>query len=413
MLTVACKMRPCRSQLPLILLFLTSFIKTTICSHPDPQPPIGINLGPSYLTAAINTDHDSTRSLVKIEGDSYYKSFMRRNVWDEMSSSPQSVAVANLNADLSTLLKSTQKAPAAKKLLSIFKTLRTRTAKKLGHGVSYAVVGVPVYLSAESRKDVRTQLEAAGFKVLATIRQPALATTAFGYHSLEHQRREHCALNVDYNEASLDISILTTELGATDVLAHESYPQLGDDAMNLKIASLALDNEVSKAEHAPLKSLANQIHLHRKRNPSSKLRSKSLDASAFKNIRNANVSRLEDGGDAIETQHFSAIAAFLEKFMADHTYETHTGQQPWKPLLSDVSDILMAGDGSSRSFEGLRRTLAKSPTLSRLKDLGTDVGVAPAVEIASRGAAINGKGRMVKDAHYGDEEHKYIVHQEL
>ena len=32
------------------------------------QPAIGLNLGPSYLTAAIHNDPDATRDLVRIEG---------------------------------------------------------------------------------------------------------------------------------------------------------------------------------------------------------------------------------------------------------------------------------------------------------------------------------------------------------
>lgn len=43
-------------------------MSSTITPVAGLQPAIGINLGPSYLTAAIQTDQEATRELVKIEG---------------------------------------------------------------------------------------------------------------------------------------------------------------------------------------------------------------------------------------------------------------------------------------------------------------------------------------------------------
>ena len=58
-------------MLPTILhlsSILVLYISSTVTPVMGLEPAIGVNLGPSYLTAAIHTDQDGTRDLVRIEG---------------------------------------------------------------------------------------------------------------------------------------------------------------------------------------------------------------------------------------------------------------------------------------------------------------------------------------------------------
>ena len=47
---------------------LALYMSSTITPVAGLQPAIGINLGSSFLSAAIQTDQEATRELVKIEG---------------------------------------------------------------------------------------------------------------------------------------------------------------------------------------------------------------------------------------------------------------------------------------------------------------------------------------------------------
>lgn len=347
-------------------------------------------------------------------GDSYYRGFMRQDLWDGVPTARvPSFDKVDLTTHLPALLRSAYgTVPAAKKLHSSFKLLRTRASKALGREPVHVVVGVPTYISSKVRKDLRAELEAVGFQVLATIRQPALATEAYGFHAtLEDERREYTALNIDYNHASPDIALVTTEHRATDVVAQEPHPELGEDALDMKIASLAFNNEVGRSDQAPLTALAGQVQLQRKRSSiAGKLDLAALDHSSLKKVKGADILKLDEN-DSVEERHASDIVALLERFVSEQTYET-TGRQPWKPLLADLTSITVAGDGSSRSLEALRKALSGS-SLARLHDLGTRVGAVPAIELAVKGAAMNGKARMVQDKRYGDEEPHFMVHHEL
>lgn len=339
---------------------------------------------------------------------------MRQDLWDAASSSKvPSFNTSDLTTHLPALLRSAYgNVPAAKKLHSSFKLLRTRASKALGRETIHVVVGVPVYISSKARKDLRAELEAVGFQVLATARQPALATETFGFHTtLEIKKQEYTALNIDYNHASLDITLVTTEQGATDIVAHESHVELGEDALNTRIASLAFSNELGRSDQAPLSSFASQIQLQRKRSPAAgKLDLAALDHSSLKKVKGADVEKLNES-DSVEQQHATNVVALLERFVLEHTYET-AGQQPWKPLRSDLTSILIAGDGSVRSLDALRKALAGS-SLARLNDLGARPDAVSAIEVGATGAALNGNERMIQEPRYGDEEPRFIVHHEL
>ena len=79
----------------------------------------------------------------------------------------------------------------------------------------------------------------------------------------------------------------------------------------------------------------------------------------------------------------------------------------------EVVEVLVAGDGASRSVQSLRNALAESKLLSQLRDPGADrQATTSAADVTARGAALNAAERMVKDERYGDKGHKYITHQE-
>ena len=76
-----------------------------------------------------------------------------------------------------------------------------------------------------------------------------------------------------------------------EVLAYESFPLLGDDALNVQTAALVLGNDdkikISKQEYTPLQSLATQIQFERRRQriPSQKVDLAVLDASRLLQVR--------------------------------------------------------------------------------------------------------------------------------
>ena len=214
--------------------------------------------------------------------------------------------------------------------------------------------------------------------------------------------------------ASLDMTILTTSQGPNDVLAYSSHFELGEDTSNLKIAGLVFDGAIGRSDHSSLKAIVTQVNVRRREPLESGADPNDadilpLDLSDFSDFwaENIDPSKLA-GSDVVEHKHFSSIVIALEELVTNHTnaIEPNDGSR-CKPLLSEVNNILLLGDSSIRSFQGLRRALAQSNTLSRMRV--PDVEAESWVEIGAKGAVINARERMLHDAH--DDVTRSVVHQ--
>lgn len=267
--------------------------------------------------------------------------------------------------------------------------------KKLGRKPTNAVVGVPIYLSDQHRRELRSAVGALDLDitVLATARQGPLAARIFDFHSGSAWGREHTILIVEYNHASLDVALATTEHGSTDVLGHTSWPLLGEDFLMLKLASLSVEHPVSRSQHRALPDRALLIREQRE-TPSD---SKSVGANESL---------------VVELAHFEAITQKLVSMIDEQTYagDTPRSSRPWKPRSDDLSHVLISGDVSDQGFTSLRKALSNNTRLAKLADPGKEAGPPMAAWISAEGAAKDVKARQFEEE---DGSPNWILHHEL
>ena len=332
------------------------------------QLPIGISLGADYISAAIATDKHETRFILQIEGDSLYKSYMRQDLWERPYRRPRAIESAQIKHQLTTILQSTHgRPPSVKKLRPIIEDLKKKLAKALGqNSFLNIVIGVPLFLSVQTRNDIHTEMHEAGFQVLSTIRQPALASTLFSFGHAEMPNDTFTTLVVDYNRASLDLSITPSAYGASDMLAQKSHPELGEEALDLKIAGLVLNETI---EAVPLGTLAQQIHVQRHRSRES-----------------------VTSGKEVEREHYKAVLDTIDDFVNQHSYSAdYTMSSAWNPRLSETSNMLLTGDADEFGFEFLRSVLDQSDVEW---PLDSEKNSSNPRQVSARGAAIHAKARV-------------------
>ncbi len=356
---------------------------------------------------------------MQVEGDSLYKSYMRQDLWDRPYRKPQAMESAEINNQLTTVLQATHgKPPSVRKIRPAIEKLKTKLAKAFGeNSFLNIVVGVPLFLNVQSRNEIHTEMHNAGFRVLSTIRQPALASTLFNFHHEKLPKDLFTSLVVDYNRASLDLSVTPTAYGASDVLAQQSYPNFGEDALDLKIASLILNDTVKGRQWAPLGDLARQIRLQRHRALDSKSnnnreihlrKSKRLDSegssqdqsqwsdldlSAFADSTTPiDLSRLARATE-VEQTHYIGILNAIDDFVNQHSYSAdYTMSSAWNPRLNEKSNMLLSGDADESGIQALRMVLDRSDVDWPL-DSEKDSPIPR--QVSARGAAIHAKMRVL------------------
>ena len=341
---------------------------------------------------------------------------MRQDLWDGPYRNPQALEPAEINRQLTTVMQAAHREPpSVKKLRPAIKQLKAKIAKALGQKrLINIVVGVPLYLSVQSRNEIHTEMHNAGFRVLSTIRQPALATALFSFHRTGLPKDLFTTLVVDYNRASLDLSVTPTAYGASDILAQQSYPNLGEDALDLKIASLMFNDTIEGRDWAPLGNLAQQIRFPRHRAIDNKrdgrevrlrksrqvfleeieqnqLRLGDLDMSAFTDPKRFDLAKLVQTSQ-IERKHYIAILTAIDDFVNQHSYNgDYTMSSAWNPRLTEKSNMLLSGDADESGFQALRRVLDDSDVdwpLATVQD-----SPIPG-QVSARGAAIHAKTRV-------------------
>lgn len=368
-------------------------------------------------SAAIATDKSDIHFLLRLEGDGNYKSYMRQGLWDRPYQKPQPIESANINEQLTTIMQAGHgKPPNVKNLRPTIEILRSKLSRALGPDCfTNIVIGVPLYLSIQSRNEIHTEMHNAGFRVLSTVRQPALASTLFNLHRPVVPGEDYTTFVVDYNRASLDLSVTPSANGASDVLAQQSFPNFGEDALDLQIASLMFNDTIEGRDWAPLSDLAWQIRLQRHRGfhnetdgreirlhkskpfdlegiKDNQLRLKDLDFSAFTNPERLDFFRLVQAED-IEIAHFKGILYALDEFVNQHSYNAEpTARSAWMPRLTEKSNMLLSGDADNSGFQAFRKMLDASdidwPLASQRES-------PVAGEVAAKGAAIEARAKMI------------------
>ena len=255
----------------------------------------------------------------------------------------------------------------------------------------------------------------AGFRVLKTIRQPALASALFGFHRAVMPKDLFTTLVVDYNRASLDLSVTPTAHGASDILAQQSYPNFGEDALDLKIASLMFNDTIEGRDWAPLGNLAQQIRFQRHRSFDDKkdgrevrlhksrqifleeirqnqLRLAEMDMSAFTDPSRFDLAKLVQTSE-LERKHYVDILTVIDDFVNQHSYNAdYTMSSAWNPRLSEKSNMLLSGDADESGFQALRRALDNSDVDW---PLASEQESPIPGQVSARGAAIHAKTRVM------------------
>ena len=366
----------------------------------------------------MSTDKGETHFLLQVEGDSLYKSYMRQGLWDRPYREPGAMESAGINNGLTSILQATHgKPPIVTKIRPSLKQLKTKLDKGFGRSSSNVVVGVPLSLSVQCRNEIHTEMHDAGFHVLSTIRQPALASTLFEFHHEEPREEFFTSFIVDYNRASLDLAVTPTAYGASDVLAQQTYPHLGEDALDLKIASLILNETVQGRQVAPLGDLAQQIRLRRHRALDSKTNSQEirlrkskrlelgefdqnqslwtgLDFAAFaESIPNIDFTRLARATE-VERDHYMGILRAIDDFVNQHSYNADSSKTSvWSPRLTEKSNMLMSGDADESGFQALRMILDQSDVDWPLDSAKNSPNPR---QVSARGAAVQARKRVME-----------------
>ncbi|KAL9629021.1 MAG: hypothetical protein Q9204_005516, partial [Flavoplaca sp. TL-2023a] len=284
-------------------------------------------------------------------------------------------------------------APALTKVKPLLHELKSQILKHTCQDPFNVVVGVPGSFQWKHRSEIRkflTHLLGPAATILATAGQPALATVTFDLHRF---REETTVLVVDYNYASLDLTVAETFNFMTDPFAHISLPLLGEDYLSLKLASLS-SGDISAANYDILRSQARNISLHRMMEVDPHTTSGDYTSEMH----------------AVESKHFDTAISSMLQFLHQNTHRTLITGSNYKPVLSELTHILISGDASSRGFQGLRRAIASEKTiLVGLLDPGLEANASSPGWISADGAAKNVQQRRFDD--YG--KWNWHVHGEL
>ncbi|KAL8983781.1 MAG: hypothetical protein Q9205_002068 [Flavoplaca limonia] len=341
-------MRGTMSGLVRYLAVISNFLlNIQLCSgSKHDRPAIGIYLGTNNITAAILDGHGGVRPLATIIGNDPYQAYIHQGLWSEMSA-----------------------------------VLQSQLLKHIGQDPFNVVLGVSGSFQSKHRSEIRSFISqhlGLDVTILASTGQPALATVTFDLHDLS---RETTVLVVDYNHASLDITLAVTVQFMTHTVAHVSLPLLGEDFLSLKLAARS-SNDIKATDYDTLRSHARAI---------SQRRMTEVDSTASgDNFTSEN--------QAIESTHFNSAIENMLELISRNTHTVEITGPNWKPVLSDLSHILISGDASRHGFKRLRQAIAAEKSLlAGLLDLGLEAYAPPPGWISAQGAAKSVQQRRFDD----------------
>ncbi|KAI4219617.1 MAG: hypothetical protein L6R36_008197 [Xanthoria steineri] len=383
-------MRSFAHRFTAIILIALYALKPCFGSKQD-RPAIGIHLGSNTISAAILDDRSRARPFALLNGDDFYQAYMRQGLWSGKPGKARKAQPERMHERAQQLLQPLSP-PGPIKLKSVLQQLKSHIVKEIGHDPFNVVLGVPSSFQPKHRREIRkflTQHLGLDLTILTTARQPALATAAFDLHSYS---RETTVLVLDYNHASLDITLAVTVDFMTDIFAHISLPSLGEDFLLLKLASLAFRDSLVSDE--ALRSHAREITMHSVMAVDSNISSDNYTSEMH----------------AVESAHFDTAIKSMLDLVHQQTHTTEITGPNWKPVLSDLSHILISGDASSRGFKKLREAIAAEESiLAGLLDPGLEMDAPLPIWVTAHGAAKN----VAQRRYESDGQWDWHAHGEL
>ncbi|KAF9559889.1 heat shock protein 70 [Agrocybe pediades] len=124
----------------------------------------------------------------------------------------------------------------------------------LGHSVTHAVITVPAYFNDAQRQATKDAGEIAGLTVLRVLNEPTAAALAYG---LDKKGKESKVIVYDLGGGTFDVSLLSIEDGAFEVLATAGDTHLGGEDFDNQVIDYFVkeykkktDTDVSKNQRA-------------------------------------------------------------------------------------------------------------------------------------------------------------------
>lgn len=114
----------------------------------------------------------------------------------------------------------------------ILKRMKETAEAYLGHGVTHAVITVPAYFNDAQRQATKDAGEIAGLTVLRVLNEPTAAALAYG---LDKKGAESKVIVYDLGGGTFDVSLLSIEDGAYEVLATAGDTHLGGEDFDNRV----------------------------------------------------------------------------------------------------------------------------------------------------------------------------------
>lgn len=337
--------------------------------HRHQHNPVGIHLGTDFITAMKSHTGAEIEFLIQKEGSLQYKAFMRQNIWEaESNDAPSGIPGQRIattkNSNSTAYLSTLYGPPDQHDFKNIFSQLKRDLSVALQGAPTNTVVGYPAHASDKMRLLVRSELNSAGSKTLGMYKRPALAVSEQRFDVGNEVFNSHLVLFVDLSAASLELAVLLIEYSTVETLAYSALPGLGEDAHALRIIeSLTQIPNLDRFDPTAVRSVMTQLqHFRDSLDPYAV---DSVDFSALKSDRITMSSFNQSIQQRVEIRTKHEILQSLESFVIAHTYtggpQPESG--PYKPLRSDLTEMLVTGDASRAGFTSLMRAISNSTVL--------------------------------------------------
>ncbi|UJR10954.1 hypothetical protein I4U23_015139 [Adineta vaga] len=122
----------------------------------------------------------------------------------------------------------------------ILSKMRVIAEEYLGEEVKHAVITVPAYFNDAQRKATKDAGTIAGLNVIRIINEPTAAAIAFGLNKLNSKEGAQNVLVYDLGGGTFDVSLLTLDNGAFEVLATNGDTHLGGEDFDQRVMSYFL-----------------------------------------------------------------------------------------------------------------------------------------------------------------------------
>ncbi|KAK5726169.1 hypothetical protein LTR17_012984 [Elasticomyces elasticus] len=279
---------------------------------------------------------------------------------------------------------------------SILRRIKAECEQSLRREVDEAYVSVQGSLDLKARQQIRDAGLKAGLKVRAVISQVDAAPAAYGLENADD--KEHYHIVVEYNQASLGLALVNTDVGISETLVYSTDPWHGSNDFDYRMAHEFVkasslgpkDVDQITGDSVAMATIANSFRDVRGKNESFLALEEEIVVSVPKIRR--------DVGDfestmsrsrfrAAENEYFESAQTGIEAFLKECQLETTSAASPDIPSRDEVSTVMFMGDALAASFSRLREAVTTAASRSGLRLRVLD-SVKPA-HVAALGAAMS------------------------